>query len=388
MNELATILERRRTARASTEDAVLATVVHVRGSAYRRPGARMLLLPDGTRLGTISGGCLETDVARKAWWWTDDGVAVRVFDNSVEDAARDFGLGCNGVITVLLERVGMTGAGRVLDFLAGTQARREGAVVATVVRADDEGPWRTGDHYLHDAQGEPCDGAGFFTAELSNAVRDTVSSRKSRLVHLAEADVFVEWVGAPQRVFLFGAGHDVVPMSTACAMQGWAVTIADLHANQLLPARFPAASDFFAIPVSGDISALGIGREDAVVVMTHNYPQDSRLLPQLLAANPRYLGMLGPRSRAEKMFGEIGARMDGDNLYAPVGLDLGGDHPEGIALSVAAEIQAVLHGHLGGHLRSRRGAIHAPPLECGREDPAASWSPDVRVQPVCSLAHA
>lgn len=388
MNELATILERRRRTRSATEDAVLATVVHVRGSAYRRPGARMLLLPDGTRIGTISGGCLETDVARKAWWWTDSGVAVRVFDNSVEDAARDFGLGCNGVITVLLERVGMTDAGRLLDFLSGTQSRREGAAVATVVRASDQGQWCVGAHFLYDANGVPQEGAGFFTAELCAAVRDTLAARKSRLVHLSEAEVFVEWVGAPQRVFLFGAGHDVVPMSTICTMQGWSVTIADIHAGQLLPERFPAAGNFFAIPMSGDISALGIGREDAVVVMTHNYPQDSRLLPQLLAANPRYLGMLGPRSRAEKMFDEIGARFEGDNLYTPIGLDIGGDHPEAIALSVAAELQAVLHGHVGGHLKLRSGAIHTPPVECGQACSAPSWAPDAHVQPVCSLAYA
>lgn len=388
MNELATILERRRSSRTATDEAVLATVVHVRGSAYRRPGARMLLLPDGERIGTISGGCLETDVARKAWWWTDEGVAVRVFDSSTEDAARDFGLGCNGVITVMLERVGTTDAGRVLDFLAGTQARREAAVVATVVRACDEGPWRVGDHFLHDAVGEPRDGADFFATELSDAVQDTLASRKSRLVHLAEADVFVEWVGPRQRVFLFGSGHDVRPMSAMCAMMGWSVTVADVHAAQLQPERFPDAEGFFAIPLSGDISGLGIGRDDAVVVMSHNYPQDARLMPQLLAAAPRYLGMLGPRSRAEKMFDEIGAALAGDNLYAPVGLDLGGDHPEGIALSVVSEIHAVLHGHVGGHLKLRRGAIHAPPIETGHRAPAASWTPEATVQPVCSLTHA
>src|SRR5512139_407661 len=107
MNELSAILEhcRRLDLDGDDSEAVLATVVHVKGSAYRRPGARMLIMGDGSRIGTISGGCLESDVVRKAWWWTDDGASIRSFDNTNEDAAWDFGLGCNGIITVLLERV-------------------------------------------------------------------------------------------------------------------------------------------------------------------------------------------------------------------------------------------------------------------------------------------
>ena len=385
MHELSTILERWREA---GRDGVLATVVHVRGSAYRRPGARMLILEDGSRVGTISGGCLETDVVRKAWWWTDHGATIRTFDNTREDAARDFGLGCNGVITVLLERVETAGVGRLLEFLEVRQRRREAVVVATVIRAADAGELAVGDRVLCDAggivEGADLPIAGLLTA----AVRATFAERRSRLVHLSDAEVFVEWVGPPQRLFVFGGGHDVVPLAALARMMGWSLTIADSRLSRVEPGRFPDAEKIFTVPSSGDISDLDIGHDDAVVVMTHNYPQDVALMPHILAANPRYLGLLGPRVRTEKMFAEIGADPLADNVHAPVGLDIGGDHPEGIALSIVAEIQSVLSGQPGGRLRRRKGAIHAPALELGVEAPAPTWNPDHSIQPTCAVWYA
>ena len=146
MNELRSILNAWRQNGPHHDQAVLATVVHVTGSAYRRPGARMLILPDGRRFGTISGGCLEGDVVRKASWWTSDqGTALRVFDNSSEDAAWEFGLGCNGVITVLLERLALAQVTEMLAFLDQRQASRRSAVVATVIRSSDTSRAAPGD---------------------------------------------------------------------------------------------------------------------------------------------------------------------------------------------------------------------------------------------------
>ncbi len=184
MNELSAILQGWRDAGPEARDAVLATVVHVRGSAYRRPGARMLIRGDGTRIGTISGGCLEADVVRKAWWWTDEGATIRVFDNTTEDAAHDFGLGCNGVITVLLERVEAAGVVRLLQFLDEHQTRREGVVVCTVVRATAGGGLAVGDRVLHDQAGIASGGRLSVAHALADAVRATFAEQRSRLVHL------------------------------------------------------------------------------------------------------------------------------------------------------------------------------------------------------------
>lgn len=361
MRELHDILSRWRAGGPALADAVLATVVHVRGSAYRRPGARMLIASDGTRIGTVSGGCLETEVVKRAWWWTDGGATVRVFDNTTEDAARDFGLGCNGVISVLLERSAAPSATRLLTFLDRHQRARRGAVVATVIASAAGSHLAVGDRATF-APEEAGERELRSLAPIAAAARETARERTSRLVHLDDADVFVEWIGPRQRLFVFGGGHDAAPLAAIADMLGWQVTVADGRPGRLDPARFPAA-ELATIPPSGDVSALAIDGDDAVVVMTHNYPQDARLLPHLVAARPRYLGLLGPRRRAERLCAEVDVDLHAPNLHAPIGLDLGGDRPEAIALAITAEIQAVVSGAAGGHLRALPGAIHRPALE-------------------------
>src|SRR5690349_4468037 len=136
MDELQQILEAWRSLESGV-DGVLATVVHVAGSAYRRPGARMLILPGGRRIGSISGGCLEGEITAKAWWYTESGApALRVYDTtSDEDAVWEFGLGCNGVVQVMLERIYSGPVREMLEFLDGCRRADESAVVATVIRS-------------------------------------------------------------------------------------------------------------------------------------------------------------------------------------------------------------------------------------------------------------
>ena len=382
MDELASILERRT---AAGDDAVLATVVHVRGSAYRRPGARMLVAGNGARTGTISGGCLETEVARKAWWWTDGGAAVRVFDNSKEDAAQAFGLGCNGVITVLLERARSAEVVRMLDFLAERRRSREACVVATVVRATEAGRLALGGRVLVAHPGAVGQGDPMLASAVASAAQQCFAECRSRLLRMDEADVFVEWIGPPLRLFVFGSGHDVVPLVSMAGMLGWQVTVADVRAERVAMPDLPPTCQVVTLPMTAEIDGLDLGPADAAVLMTHNYPLDAELLPQLLARSPRYLGLLGPRTRAEKLFAETGAGPIPDAVHAPVGLALGGDQPETIALAIAAEIQAVLHQQPAGFLRSRNRPIHEPPVELGD---AAEASAGPVVAPTCGLAHA
>jgi len=385
MAELGAILARWRDAKGELDGATLATVVHVRGSAYRRPGARMLVLADGTRVGTISGGCLEGEVARKAWWWTDGGPAVRVFDSSDEGAARDFGLGCNGVITVLVERADSTPVGAVLRFLDDLRTRRETGAVATVVDADTDAPFAVGDRLLHDGIDVVAGAESGLSGLLEPSIEATLAERRSRFVHLSGGDVFVEFVAPRQRLFVFGAGHDAAPLCAVASMLGWEVIVADAHASRVAASNFPGAARVVAIPASGEIDDLGIAPDDAAILMTHAYPLDLALLPGLVRANPRYLGLLGPRDRSERLFAEAGVGAMGENVHAPVGLDLGGDRPEAIALSITAEIQAALHDRLAAPLRLRDGAIHAEAIECG-ERPGRRRSQVV--QPECGLTRA
>lgn len=345
---------------SSTQGSVLATVVHVEGSAYRRPGARMWIRPDGTRTGTISGGCLEGDVARKAAWWTNSGQPVlRVYDTtSDEDAVWAFGLGCNGVIYVLLERADSPETHALLAFLEeGRRAQRED-VVATVVRASEDSRYRTGQHLF---------GPVGFPAELAASARAALASRRSHLLHLDGADFFFEYIAPPQRLVVFGAGHDVIPVVQLAASLGWSVTVADVRSGYAKPDRFPGAESVTVLPPSGAITGLKIDRDTAVVLMTHNFPLDAKLVPQLLPLQPRYLGLLGPRKRTTRLFAEFGADPLRYDLHSPIGLDIGGDAPEVIALSIIAEIQSELAGRPGGPLRWNRGPIHNPVHEIGQQ---------------------
>ena len=341
---------------------VLATVVHVKGSAYRRPGARMLILNEGRRVGSISGGCLEGEISRKAWWYTEGGrPVVRVYDTtSDDDAVWEFGLGCNGVVQVMLER---TDAARpLLEFLASHRSQGSPAVVATVIRSAD--PALVGERLFFDegwTRGGGLVGTPLEAAILPHAC-SALRESKSRLAHVAGAEVFVEWVGPPPQLVIFGAGHDAIPLVSTASQLGWRVTVADGRPAYTTQDRFPQAEKVVLIGGNDLLSGITITPQTAVVMMTHNYPLDERLLPGILLQRPRYLGMLGPKSRTEKLF--QGKRMP-PSVHGPVGLDLGGDTPESIALSIASEIQSMLNGRNGGMLKNREGSIHSPAAEVG-----------------------
>jgi xanthine/CO dehydrogenase XdhC/CoxF family maturation factor len=384
MNELHSILDGWREAASAGQDAVLATVVHVEGSAYRRPGARMLILPDGRRIGSISGGCLESDLAGKCWWMTDSGnPTVRVYDTtSDDDAVWEFGLGCNGVVHVLLERVTTTTSRHTREFLERWRSSRTAAAIAIVVRAASDSPFLTGDRLF-------CDGYRMAGGNLQGTrleqeaachARGVIAARRSCLIHLKGAELFVEYLAPPMPLVIFGAGHDAVPVANMAKQMGWHVTVADGRPAYARACRFPVVDRVVLMSSRDLLAGIDIGPETVVVMMTHNFPQDSRLLPMILAKGPRYIGLLGPRKRATKLFDEMGCDLnDVPAVHAPVGLDVGADTPEGIAVSIIAEIQAAISGRSGAMLRHRPGPIHTPVEELGRRSHAIETIPELAV---------
>lgn len=386
MDETEAILAGWREVERGGDTAVLATVVHVQGSAYRRPGARMLIRRDGRHVGSISGGCLETDVCRKAWWMTEGGrPTLRIYDTrSEDDAVWEFGLGCNGVVHVLLERLDSEAAGQALAFLAERRSARLPGVIATVVAVAAGAGLEVGDRLFVDQHGVTRGGALAGTA-LETAVRAharaCLHAGRSRLVHCDAGAVFVEWVAPPLPLVIFGAGHDALPLATFAKQLGWHVTIADGRPAFARPDRFPTADQVVLLSRHDPLSGLMVDSNSIVVVMTHNFPQDVALLRALLPVRPRYLGLLGSQLRRARLLAEIGS-VDDVDLHAPVGLDIGADTPELIALAIVAEIQAALSGRAGGKMRLREGSIHSPVDEVGE---AAATSEPVEY-PVCALA--
>jgi xanthine dehydrogenase accessory factor len=336
--------------------AILATVVKVSGSSYRSPGARMLITESGARTGSISGGCLEGDVLQKAWWLTGDHpVALRVYDDtSGEDAVWQFGLGCNGIVHVLLERWPAGSRPLTVDLLQACRDNRRGVVLATPI----SGP-QMGRKLAIFPDGSPRSDIAdsvLFDAVVHHA-RGVFESRESEVRSCAGSDVFFEYVAPPVPLLIVGAGHDALPVLRLGKELGWHVTLIDGRSNHARPERFPEADRVLVADMACPLRDLVVDEQTVAVLMSHSYPQDSAFLKALHGLPLRYLGVLGPRKRTERMLEEAGLRAHPD-LHSPVGLDIGADTPEEIALSIVSEIKAALSGRAGGMLLRRAGPIH------------------------------
>lgn len=371
MKELHAIL---RSLAASTPSAqpshALATLVKVEGSSYRRAGARLLWQPEGARLGSISGGCLEEDVISHCRTVLAEGRArTVVYDTTDEnDLVWGVGLGCNGIVRLLIEPV--RGLPEPLAAIARAGEQRRGSVLAHVYAARDAahlglalalgagGPETPDWVRVPQPAWEPA---------LVAAARAALADRKSS--HHAFADlpgqpeVFFEYVPPPLRLLIFGAGDDAQPLSRMAHELGWTVSVHDPRPAYAQASRFPEAREVVLLPPA-DVGRVTIDDRTVAVIMTHHYLHDLPLLRGLLPRGLRYLGLLGPKKRAEKLLADL--RREGlsfgpeelETLHAPVGLDLGGTGPESVALAILAEIQAVLAQRDGRALRLRDQPIH------------------------------
>jgi len=366
MREIASILQAWRRTDFTLEKMLLATVVDVTGSAYRRAGARMLIRSDGGRVGSVSGGCLEADVILKGWWRTEGHQAsVLTYDTQGDaDAIRELGLGCNGRVRILLERVNSLDATDMLRFLDTCESGREPAVVATVISAPDDASVAVGARLL--LTGAELSGSltrTRFGAAAKAFARDALAAGKSRVVVIPSeggpVEVFVEAISPALPLVIFGGGHDALPLVQAAKHLGWHVTVADARPSYAQQHRFPMA-DAVVLTEPGDLfKGVKFGGETVAVVMNHSYAVDREILSGLLRLGTGYVGLLGPRARAQQMLAELDISDAPDCLHAPVGLDIGADTPEGISLSIVAEIQAAVAGRRGGMLRERMAPIYS-----------------------------
>jgi xanthine/CO dehydrogenase XdhC/CoxF family maturation factor len=354
------------------EGFVLATVVKVEGSAYRRPGARMLISALGQSEGTISGGCLEQDVIKKAWWLTSEGPVVRSYstaeDGEESDSSYHFGLGCDGKIFLLFERILPAAASPLVRVLKMVHEGKRQAAIATVISADDESAFVVGDRLIVTPEGG-LDGSlvdSSLEQVLVDDLRGVMASGKSALNQYsdqaAEVEVFLEVVSPPQKLVLFGAGHDAQPLVRLAKTLGWHVTVIDGRANFAMPHRFPEADDVRVMNIDEPLSTSSLLDGAAVVVMTHSVTQDTQWLTNALRSGACYVGQLGPRYRTERLLADIGddaqTAQAREKLYYPVGLDLGGDSSESVAMAILSEISAVVNGRNGGMLKYRAARIH------------------------------
>jgi len=338
VSEIDTIIAAAADFRERGTPAALATVVTVRGSSYRRPGARLLVPADGAPIGLISGGCLEEEAARLAREALEADVPMIVtIDHSAEgDELWGLGLGCRGVIELLAEPPAM--ASETLDALAA--ARTEGR--ATYLLTGLDGDRRELTAVEADALGE----------------RAALAVAHGRPVLLGEA--VLDPILPPLHLVVCGAGPDAGPLVAAGLRQGWRVDVVDARRSFLRPERFPGARLVDAEPAEA-AAATDAGEWTAVVVMSHDYLRDAALVAGFLGRGVTYLGVLGPRDRTERLLAELPSapsEQDVAALHAPAGLDIGADGAEQVATAIVGEILGVLHGRRGGPLRERDGSIH------------------------------
>jgi len=363
MRELTEILDAIDRFAAAREPMALATIVGVRGSTYRRQGARLLLTRSQQMVGNISGGCLEGDVMVVADEVMTSGQARLVtYDLTADDdVVWGLGLGCNGAVDIFVEPVDPSAEIFTLYRKAIAEERALAAVTVLsgagrrlAVWADGARIGTLGDATMDDR-----------AARAGTAAIQEGASRIFSLPGSAGAvQAFVEVLRPPIRLVVCGAGHDAVPVVQLAAQMGWRVVVVDSRERFLTRDRFPGARQFIKADPTSAPDRVPMDDRTYVVIMTHNYLHDRDLLRGFLRTGAGYLGMLGPRIRTEKILDELrrdGVTMsdrDRGRIFGPLGLDIGGETPEEIALAIVGEIQAVESGRRGGFLRERKGPIH------------------------------
>jgi len=351
--ETAEILSRLAELKAAGRRAALATVVHIVGSAYRRPGAKFLIEETGDTLGSVSGGCLEADVREVAKGVLATGQpSLRHYSTGAdEDIVWGLGLGCNGLVDVFVQSAteGPLAdlAGRIEELLGGDST----FVLATVLDGGGvlvAGPEGAVDGTL---------GSADLDALAVEHARGLAMAGRSAVHSLGDRQVFFEVLPPPPHLIVCGAGDDARPLVAYAAEAGFRVTVVDHRRALLDPSWFPQAARLVLARPEEAVDLPAAARSLAVV-KTHSLAQDREWARRLLTAGLPYVGMLGPRARTETILREIGMSGDG-RVFGPVGLDLGADGPRQVALAIIAELLAFTAGREPRHLSERKEAIHA-----------------------------
>ncbi len=345
-----------RAARAWPGPNVLGTVVDVRGAAYRRPGARMLIGASGERVGMISGGCLEKEVVRHALAWTAAGPIVVEFDTRADELrpAGAFGTGCDGIVHVLLERQGALNGVDVIAEIEQVWETRQPRVVATVYDGPVE---RVGERIVW-RPGKPAPGTIDFD------LREALAWSRPRSVKAGGVTMLVEPVRPPLDLMIVGAGDDAQSLAAIAATQGWMVRVVDKWPALVTRERFPEARQLTVATPGQLAKSATVAADTIAVLMTHNLSDDASHLVELLGRTQRVV-LLGPRSRTRRVLalvaerGELPSTAALDSLQTPAGLNLGGDAPEEVAASIVAGIIAWRNGRDGAFLSDCDGPIHA-----------------------------
>lgn len=349
----------------SQRKVALATVVYVEGSAYRRPGARMLVTDDGRWEGAISGGCLEGDALRKARQVMLEGTPMIVRYDTMDDEANSLGigLGCNGIIDVYIEPIDPANPANPVALLRAWSQRQDQRVIATVFQSNCPATIAAGTRFVL-TQSAIHSIPDWLEEDMAFVLDSGKSFTQAYELEEGSVEVFIERIDPGIELIVFGAGYDTIPLTRLATEIGWRVTVTEDCIAHLSPKRFPEATCLLHADADAVTDKLTFTAQTAAVLMSHNYHYDLAVLNKHLITNVPYIGVLGPRKRYEKMKrqwehqGSSPAPSVLKRVHSPIGLDLGAETPDEIALSILSEIKAFFNQRTGGFLTHRSGPIH------------------------------
>lgn len=373
MKELREIVKAYDAAVHAGKKTALAAVVHLDGSSYRRPGARMLVSDEGELTGAISGGCLEGDALRKALFALSQQQSKLVtYDTSDEDDMTiGIQLGCAGVIQVLFEPINPNHPSNPIQLIRKALAIRQHAVLVTLFDLSDKKNTQPGTCLLMEADGhisgeQPIPAIGQALQEEMQLVMQTGKSVFRQFTGAGVSmTAFIEYLQPAVSLVVVGAGNDAIPMMQFADTLGWDVRVVDGRNTHARPERFASACQVLVSRPEQVLEQLPMDERTVFVMMTHNYNYDLAMLKALLPLQTPYIGMLGPKKKLDRMLEELragGELIDESMLskvHGPAGLEIGAETPEEIALSIISEIQAVLTKAPGGQLKWKADVIHA-----------------------------
>ncbi len=315
---------------------VMATVVALEGSSYRRPGVRMTMNSKGQFTGAVSGGCVEKEVWRQAQKVFNSGTPlIMTYDGR-------YRLGCEGILYILIEPFAPDE-----NFIASfwnTISDRKEINCRSYYTSNDDGRTNMG--------------------TLFNFGKGYLGVRPG-LQPSSDLEFFEHQMDPCHQLYIIGAEHDAVRLSSYASMTGWEVSIVTSPSEEKDIRDFPGAKELLAVTAE-DFDVSKIDADTSIVVMTHSYVKDLSYLLALSKTSPRYLGLLGPSARREKILNEFLERCPDtnpdfiENIYGPVGLNIGAETAGEIAVSIVAEILAVCRNTQPQYLKDKQGAIHCP----------------------------
>lgn len=372
MQEIISIIKAYQQAVAEGKKTALATVVHVEGSSYRRPGARMLITEDAEITGSISGGCLEGDAFRKALHVIlSDKAMLVTYDTADEDDAKfGMGLGCQGVIQVLIEPLQGVRGQVIVDLLQKATASRQYASLVTFFSMIDKKAPQYGSCYLFTEKEETTGSLPVLSKDvIEEEARQVIGQRRSSFkkyqIDQQEMIVFTELIQPSVSLIVVGAGNDVIPVVKMAEILGWQSTVLDGRPMYASRERFPMPScQVFHSKADQILERVQIDARTVFVLMSHNYNYDLAVLKVLLNHPTTYIGVLGPHKKMKMMMDELAENgieltdMQKEAIHGPVGLHIGAETAEEIAVSIIAEIQAKLTFADTRPLKEKQDAIH------------------------------